>query len=310
MAGVGLGGLVLAGAASMGFARRMTDPIRHLQAGAEQIGAGAFDYRIPVRSDDELGDLAARFNAMAERLQASYETLEARVRERTAQLAQANEDKTRFFAAANHDLRQPLNALGLFIARLRSDGDPVRRAPAHRRVEAALRNMNALFDALLDISKLDAGAVATRPEVFAMALLERLETTFSPLAERKGLRLTVEPSAAWVNSDSVLVERILQNLISNAIRYTDAGFVRVDCAADGERLRVSVRDTEIGMTPEQQARAFDNSTAAEPARTAATPNGPPASASAFPWWTGSRACSASTLICNRRRASGPRSASR
>jgi HAMP domain-containing protein len=85
MAGVGLGGLVLAGAASMGFARRMTDPIRHLQAGAEQIGAGAFDYRIPVRSDDELGDLAARFNAMAERLQASYETLEARVREDQAQ---------------------------------------------------------------------------------------------------------------------------------------------------------------------------------------------------------------------------------
>jgi CheY-like chemotaxis protein/anti-sigma regulatory factor (Ser/Thr protein kinase) len=211
-----------------------------------------------VRSDDELGDLAARFNAMAERLQASYETLEARVRERTAQLAQANEDKTRFFAAANHDLRQPLNALGLFIARLRSDGDPVRRAQHMDRVEAALRNMNALFDALLDISKLDAGAVATRPEVFAMApLLERLETTFSPLAERKGLRLTVEPSAAWVNSDSVLVERILQNLISNAIRYTDAGFVRVDCAADGERLRVSVRDTGIGMTPEQQARAFD-----------------------------------------------------
>lgn len=258
MAGVGLGGLVLAGAASMWFARRMTDPIRHLQAGAEQIGAGAFDYRIPVRSDDELGDLATRFNAMAERLQGSYETLEARVRERTAQLAQANEDKTRFFAAANHDLRQPLNALGLFIARLRSDGDPVRRAQHMDRVEAALRNMNALFDALLDISKLDAGAVAARPEAFAMApLLERLETTFSPLAEGKGLRLTVDTSAAWVNSDPVLVERILQNLISNAIRYTDAGSVRVDCETDGERLRIRVRDTGVGMTPQQQARAFD-----------------------------------------------------
>lgn len=116
----------------------MTDPIRQLQAGAEQIGAGAFDYRIPVISNDELGDLARRFNAMAERLQASYETLEARVRERTARLAQANEDKTRFFAAANHDLRQPLNALGLFIARLRNEHDPVRRSQSMDKVEAAL----------------------------------------------------------------------------------------------------------------------------------------------------------------------------
>ena len=258
MAGVALGGLVLAGAASMAFARRMTDPIRQLQAGAEQIGAGAFGYRIPVASDDELGDLATRFNTMAERLQASYETLEARVRDRTAQLAQANEDKTRFFAAANHDLRQPLNALSLFIARLRSDDDPARRAQHMDRVEAALRNMNALFDALLDISKLDAGAVVARSEPFAIApLLERLDTTFSPLAERKGLRLIVEESAAWVESDPVLVERILQNLVSNAVRYTDAGAVRIECGAEGGRLRIRVCDTGVGMTAQQQARAFD-----------------------------------------------------
>lgn len=258
MAGVALAGLALAGVASMAFARRMTDPIRQLQSGAEQIGAGAFDYRIPVASDDELGDLARRFNAMAARLQASYETLEARVRERTAQLAQANEDKTRFFAAANHDLRQPLNALGLFVAGLRSDDDPARRARHLDRVEAALRNMSALFDALFDISKLDAGAIVARPEIFAIApLLERLEAIFSPLAERKGLSLTVEQSSAWVNSDPVLVERILHNLVSNAIRYTDAGAVRVTCAPEEDRLNVQVRDTGIGMTAQQQAKAFD-----------------------------------------------------
>jgi len=258
MAGIAAAGLALAGVASMALARRMTDPIRQLQAGAEQIGAGAFDYRIPVASDDELGDLARRFNAMAERLQASYETLEARVRERTAQLAQANEDKTRFFAAANHDLRQPLNALGLFIARLRNEDDPVRRARNMDRVEAALANMSALFDALLDISKLDAGAIVAQPESFAMApLLERLESIFSPLAERKNLSLTIEHSDAWAMSDPVLVERILQNLVSNAIRYTELGSVRVTCEREAERLRIEVSDTGIGMTLQQQERAFD-----------------------------------------------------
>lgn len=258
MAGIAAAGLALAGVASMAFARRMTDPIRQLQAGAEQIGAGAFDYRIPVASDDELGDLARRFNAMAERLQASYETLEARVRERTARLAQANEDKTRFFAAANHDLRQPLNALGLFIARLRSEDDPVRRSQNMDRVEAALRNMSALFDALFDISKLDAGAVVARPESFAMApLLERLESIFSPFAERKNLSLTVEHSDAWAMSDPVLVERILHNLVSNAIRYTEVGSVRVTCTREAEGLHIQVVDTGIGMTPQQQDRAFD-----------------------------------------------------
>lgn len=251
------GGLLAAVGASLLLARGMTMPIRQLRAGAERIGAGELDHRIAVTSDDELGDLGARFNDMAARLQASYATLERRVAERTAELTLANAAKSHFFAAANHDLRQPLHALNLFVAQLAHETDAERRRRTMERLEAALAAMNELFDALLDVAKLDAGAI--EPSVATVAiprLFERLEATFAPAAEAKGIALRIEATDVTVRSDPLLLERILQNLLANAIRYTETGSVRLACEPAGNQLAVVVADTGIGIAPDQQRLVF------------------------------------------------------
>lgn len=251
------GALLMAVGASLMLARGMTLPIRRLRAGAERIGLGALDHRIAVTSDDELGDLGRRFNDMAARLETSHATLESRVAERTEQLSLANAAKSRFFAAANHDLRQPLHALNLFAGQLGRETDPERRERLMERLEAALAAMNELFDALLDVAKLDAGAIEPRFEAVAIPrLFRRLETTFLAVAEAQGLALRIEPHAAAVRSDPLLLERILQNLVANAIRYTEVGSIRLACEPRGDRLAIFVADTGIGIAPDRQALVF------------------------------------------------------
>lgn len=250
-------GLCVAIGASILLARQMTLPIRRLRDGAERIGAGALDYRIAVTAADELGDLGARFNAMAAGLQRSHATLERRVEERTKQLSEANESKSRIFAGASHDLRQPLHALRLFAGQIKSERDPARRDHLLGRLDVALVAMNERFDAFLDLSKLDAGAVECHIADFSLAhLLDRLEATFQPAAEAKGVRLYIDPCEEAVRGDVLLLERILQNLISNAIRYTENGTIRVSHVRQGERLIISVEDTGIGLSLEQQRLVF------------------------------------------------------
>lgn len=250
-------GLLVAVAASAMLARGMTRPIRSLRIGAQRIGAGALDHRIAIAADDELGDLGRGFNDMAARLQTSHATLESRVAERTERLRLADAAKSRFFAAANHDLRQPLHALNLFVGQLGRETDPDRRERLMDRLEAALAAMNELFDALLDVAKLDAGAIEPRFEAVAIPqLFRRLETRFLAAAEAKGLTLRLEPAAAAVRSDPLLLERILQNLVANAIRYTDDGSIRVACETCDDRLVLVVADTGIGIAPDRQALVF------------------------------------------------------
>jgi hypothetical protein len=157
-------------------------------------------------------------------------TLERKVEERTRQLELANLGKSRFLAAASHDLRQPLHALGLFVAQLhgRMRADERRRIVS--RIDAALSAMNELFNALLDMSKLDAGVLSPNIAEFPVArLLKRVETTFAGPAREKGLSLRVVPSTAWVRSDFILLERIVFNLVSNAVRYTSSGGLLIGC---------------------------------------------------------------------------------
>ena len=118
-------------------------------------------------------------------------------------------------------MRQPLHALGLFVAQLRSRFDAPDRDPIVERIDAALTAMNELFNALLDISKLDAGVLVPDLTEFPINhLFKRIETTFAAAAREKGLKLRVVPSRTWVRSDPILLERILLNLVSNAVRYT------------------------------------------------------------------------------------------
>jgi len=243
-----LAALVLAAATGMFLARRMVVPIQELRAGAARIGGGDLHRRISIKTGDELEALGDQFNSMAAQLHNSYATLERKVEERTQELELANLAKSRFLAAASHDLRQPLHALGLFVAQLRTNMNASDRNRIIERIGAAIANMNELFGALLDISKLDAGPLDTNVTEFPIAqLLQRLETTFAGAAREKCLSLRVVPSSAWVCSDFILLERVLFNLLSNAIRYTSRGGIVVGCRLRGATSRIEVYDTGPGI---------------------------------------------------------------
>ena len=171
---------------------------------------------------------------------------------------QASLAKSQFFAAASHDLRQPLQALGLFAGALRE----VNRDPENaRRIDQMLTSVDALeslFDELLDISKLDAGYVKPAPSHFtARSLFARLESVSAPVARRNGLALAFADAGAVLHTDAVLLERILGNLLSNALRYTARGSVAVRCRRAGEGWRVEVADTGRGIPPEEHERVFE-----------------------------------------------------
>jgi Na+/proline symporter/signal transduction histidine kinase/ActR/RegA family two-component response regulator len=205
----------------------------------------------------------------AEALERANATLERRVRERTGELTRlnaelgrakaaaddANASKTRFIAAASHDILQPLNAARLYVTslierqRAGEDGDLVQN------IDASLEAVEEIFAALLDISRLDTGAMQPEISDFRIAdLLARLEVEFAPLAREKGLDLVFMPCSLAVRSDRRLLRRLLQNLVSNAIKYTPHGSVLVGCRHRGARLRVDVFDTGIGI-PHAKRRA-------------------------------------------------------
>jgi signal transduction histidine kinase/CheY-like chemotaxis protein len=249
-----LGGLVLALLAGVFLARKMIAPIRLLGIGAARIGSGDLVQRISITTGDEFEVLGDQFNSMAAQLQDSYATLERRVEERTRQLELANLAKSRFLAAASHDLRQPLHALGLFVAQLQSRLDSPDRHRLLERINASVAAMNELFNALLDISKLDAEVLNPNLTHFSAGeLMDRIETTFAGAAHQKGLSLRVVPSRASIRSDFILLERILLNLVSNSVRYTTHGGVIVGCRIRNATLRIEVWDSGPGI-PEQERK--------------------------------------------------------
>ena len=252
-----LAGLALAFLAGLFLARRMVVPIQALRRGAARIGSGDLTQRISIRTGDELEALADQFNAMAEQLQDSYADLERKVEERTHQLAVANLAKSRFLAAASHDLRQPLHALGLFVAQLRDHMKSAEGGRLVERIDAAITAMNELFNALLDISKLDAGVLAINVMEFPVAhLLSRIESTFREAAHEKGLSFQLVSSSAWVRSDPILLERIVINLVSNAVRYTTSGSVVVGCRRRGDMVHIEVWDSGPGIPDDQRRNIF------------------------------------------------------
>ena len=168
----------------------------------------------------------------------------------------ANVAKSRFLASASHDLRQPVHALGMFVGALKvcEMGDEARRLVDH--IERSVSATDSLFGSLLDISRLDAGIIQSHPMVFPLQpLLERVCDDHTTDADRKGVRLVVCPTSAVVDSDPMLVERILRNIVSNAVRYTDKGRVLVGCR-HGPRVRVEVWDTGRGIPAEHQDNVF------------------------------------------------------
>ena len=200
------------------------------------------------------------------------ETLERAVAERTAELVevnealvtarddaeQANRSKTRFIAAASHDLLQPLNAARLFVSALSDQRLSASARRLNDQTSVALDSVEELLEALFEISKLDAGAIA--PEIGPVDLertFSALRIEHAPTAEAKGLDFRVEPSAHWVSSDPRMLRRILQNLVSNAIRYTVHGNVSLKAEADGDTVRICVADTGPGIPEQDRERIFE-----------------------------------------------------
>ena len=183
--------------------------------------------------------------------------LERKVAERTQELELANAAKSRFLAMASHDLRQPLHALGLFVAQLRTPLKSGERTKTIERIDATRKEMNEMFNSLLDISRLDAGILTPKiTEIPIARLLQKIETTFDRATREKGLRLRVRRSDAWVRSDAMLLERILLNLVSNAVRYTLRGGIIVGCRRRGEMLRIEVWDSGPGIPEDQKQNIF------------------------------------------------------
>jgi signal transduction histidine kinase/CheY-like chemotaxis protein len=203
--------------------------------------------------------MATVFFALREAAQAEQNLVHEKeqVLVQSRQLEIANKYKSHFLASASHDLRQPLHALNLFVSQLQGEADPAERSRLVGRIDASVGSMNELFEALLDMTKLEAGILRTNVTEFPIArLLERIETTFADVARKKGLNLHVVRSSAWVSSDPILLERILLNLVSNAVRYTERGGVVVGCRRRSEELRIDVCDTGAGIPEEQRQRIF------------------------------------------------------
>ncbi|MBL8599164.1 MAG: PAS-domain containing protein [Devosia sp.] len=216
-------------------------------------------------------DVSARVEAETA-LERANANLEERVGERTATLMRvnselesarkkadaANRDKTRFLAAASHDLLQPLNAARLYTATLleRAGGSEL-GALAHS-IEASLNAVEEIMSALLDMSRIDSGALKPQPAPFRLRdLNQKIAVEFAPAAREKSIRLTLVDSSAIAFADRMMVARIVQNLVSNAIKYTrPGGAVLVGCRRRGARIRLDVIDTGIGFNRDQHALLF------------------------------------------------------
>jgi len=192
--------------------------------------------------------------ALVERLRVQKGQAEAAQR----RAEQADFAKSQFLAAASHDLRQPLHALGLFSATLRELALDGKQRNVVEQIYHSIDSLEALFDELLDVSKLDAGYVRPSMSHFPIQrVLDELATRYRALADDKGLAFTLRPSPAVVRSDPALLERVLGNLVGNAIRYTNSGGVLLACRKRRDALQIDVWDTGIGIAENQQPKIFE-----------------------------------------------------
>lgn len=246
--------------------RGITRPIRKLSEAVQAIGAGKLDTRVKLETSvTELATLVQGLNKTTEHLEQEQGVMQQCIADATLALRakkeeaeRASHDKSRFLAVASHDLRQPLHALGLYVAELQRKMSGTTQQHLSEQIGQSVDALAMLLNALLDISKLDAGAVVPQIRTCSVeAMLQRIAADYQMLAKLKNIRLVIRPCAAHVTSDPLLLERILANLISNAIRYTEQnGSVMVACRRRGNLLRIEVRDNGIGISKTDQGNVF------------------------------------------------------
>ncbi|SFF37459.1 Signal transduction histidine kinase [Fontimonas thermophila] len=185
--------------------------------------------------------------------------LNRQLRRALEQAQSASRAKTRFLASASHDLRQPIHALSLFTGSLLMRPLDPRTSAIAEQIDKSVKTLASQLDALLDVSRLDAGVIDRAIETVDLkVLLTQLGEEFAPQAQKKGLRLHVHcPQSVLVSTDPLLFQRILRNLLSNAIKYTEHGHVELRAQALGDKVRVSVADTGPGIPAEEQERVFE-----------------------------------------------------
>ena len=215
-------------------------------------------------------DISARVEADLA-LKRANESLEQRVERRTAELTRVNEElaqaqmlaeeanlgKTRFLAAAGHDILQPLNAARLYCSSLIEKAGRGAAGEAASNIESSLESVETILGAVLDISRLDAGAMKPAETVFRLdGLLRQIGTDFQPMAAEKRLELTIVPSSLTVHTDRNLLRRLIQNLVSNAVKYTRSGRILVGVRRRGELAEIQVFDTGIGIPADKLNSVF------------------------------------------------------
>ena len=204
---------------------------------------------------DELGMVARSFDVLKRDLRAQDRAL--RVSKEGAE--RADRAKTQFLAAASHDLRQPLHAMQMYIAALRHGLKKKENLEIVQKVETVSITAGRLLNSLLDISQLEAGAIKPQFEDFPVQeMLRRLSLSFSPMANKKGIALRVVPTDAIVRSDPALLERIVGNFLSNALRYTNTGKVLLGCRRSGGNVMIQVLDSGIGIAEDKMHAVFED----------------------------------------------------
>ncbi|MDM0119913.1 ATP-binding response regulator [Variovorax arabinosiphilus] len=277
MAGIGIAliALLAAWAAVRHMARAVAQPLRRISRTVAALEAGHFEARcdvvgepIPVTSaagQHELAALAGDINRLAERLQHNQQVSEERVREATAvalqRMAEAEQaalSRARFLAAASHDLRQPLHAMGLFIDGLLPSASEAQR-PAVLRLQEGTAFMGVLLDDLLEISRLDAQVLTPAISALSLAaLFDPVAAQHAAAATEAQVRLIWDDRGLAVRSDAALLQRIVSNLVSNAIRHAPpGGTVLVTARRRAGGVRIEVRDNGVGIAPIHQARIFE-----------------------------------------------------
>jgi signal transduction histidine kinase/CheY-like chemotaxis protein len=256
---------LLTAAVSAWSGRRMARPIVELRAASARIAKGDFKTPARIETGDELELLGQDLNQMANRLGSFYQELEEQVAERTEQFLKArdfaeraSQAKTRFLAAASHDLRQPMHTIGLLISVLANRLTDAEQLAIAGKLGTTVDTMERLFSSLLDISKLDAGAVQASWETFPVQdLLDRIAQRFEVDAAERGLQLRVHRCGAIVRSDPGLLERCIGNLVANALNYTHTGRVVVGCRRRGQSLAIQVHDTGPGIPTDHLKLIFE-----------------------------------------------------
>ena len=213
------------------------------------------DEKVILAREDELGRMGRSFNRLKQDLWEQSEGLQnAKI-----DAERANKAKSLFLASASHDLRQPLNAMQMYIAALQSKVKDKEILRIIEDINSVSMSTARLLNALLDVSELEVGAIKPRFESFSVNnMLISIFQSFLPLAKDKGLNFRVVPSSLYVRSDPALLERILGNFMSNAIRYTNKGSVLIGCRKRGDKVVIEVWDTGCGISDDQMSLIYED----------------------------------------------------